>query len=739
MKRLTPLKLGLLILYFTAGPSAANAQYQYPHTKQQPVTDNYYGLKITDPYRWMENMDDPETQQWFKAQGALTNQWLDRIEGRAALREEILQLYNMARPSRLGADLEIYERNNRFFYRKEKPGQPVATICYREGLNGPEKVLVDPAKFSTGKSTEVAFFLPSNDGKKLAFGLSENGKELAAIRIVDVDRITLFPEVIYPSWFGISSWTADSRGFLYTRNNSDNVNDTNMLLDTKVMYHRVGTAEAEDKEIFSRAAYPEWDLQPRDVLSVAISDDNRYLIAYAATVLDEFKSFIAPASALLEPHIAWKPVTSAEDKVKGIYLKGDDLFLLSNREAGNFRVLRTNATNPDMKNAAVAIPEEGQLLAKVSLAKDFLYLTYSDGVNNFLKRYHFATGKISGIPLPLKGTLNTAVTDPMGNGFVVEITSWNTPPVKFDVDGNAQVQKSTFETNLPVPGSADMVVEELEVPGHDGEMIPLSVFYHKSLVKNGSAPCFVSGYGSYGMTISPFFHPAFFAMMNKGAVVAIAHVRGGGEKGTAWRMGGFKSTKPNTWKDLIACAEYLVDKQYTSAKRIVAHGGSAGGITVGRAVTERPELFAAAINEVGLNNMIRLEQAPNGPNNATEFGTVKDSIECMGLLEMDSYHHVKTGVAYPAVLSTVGMNDPRVSAWLTGKFAAALQRASVSGKPVLLSVNYETGHISRDKQVAAARYADIISFALWQCGHPDFRLKKEKEGTITPRKAASTR
>lgn len=738
MKQLTPLKLCLLILYFTAGQPAAQAQYQYPHTKVQPVTDNYFGVKVTDPYRWMENMDNAETQQWFKAQGALTSQWLDSIEGRAALREEILQFYNMARPSRLGTDLEIYERNNRFFYRKEKPGQSVAVICYREGRNGPEKILVDPVAFSIGKSIEAAFFLPSNDGKKLAFGLSENGKELAAIRIIDVEKGTLFPEIIYPSWFGISSWTGDNNGFLYTRNNSDNVNDTNMLLDTKVMYHRLGTAEAADKEIFSRAAYPEWDIQSRDILSVSISDDNRYLIAYAATVLDEFKSFIAPVAALQQPHIAWKAVTSTEDEVKGIYLRGDNLFLLSHRGAGNFRVLRTSAAGPDVKSAGEVIPEQKQLLEKVRQSKDFLYLTYSDGVNHFLKRYHFATGKVSDIPLPLKGTINATVTDPAGNGCVVEITSWNTPPVKFDVDANSQVQKSVFEMNAPVPGSADMVVEEIEVRAHDGEMIPLSIFYHKKLVKNGTAPCFVSGYGSYGMTISPFFHPAFFAMMGKGAVVAIAHVRGGGEKGNAWRMGGFKSTKPNTWKDLIACAEYLVEKRYTSAKRIVAHGGSAGGITVGRAVTERPDLFAAAINEVGLNNMLRLEQAPNGPGNATEFGTVKDSIECMGLLEMDSYHHVKPGVAYPAVLSTVGMNDPRVSAWLTGKFAAALQRASVSGKPVMLSVNYEAGHISRDKSVAAARYADIISFALWQCGHPDFRLKKEKE-KITPREAASTR
>ncbi|WP_162946585.1 prolyl oligopeptidase family serine peptidase [Chitinophaga barathri] len=740
MKKLTPVKLILFFLLLVFSQSLLYAQFKYPATRQEPVTDNYFGVKVTDPFRWMEDMSRPETQQWFKAQGALTSRWLDSIEGREALREEILRLYNAARPAKLDSDIEIYERKNRFFYRKEIPGTPVSLICYRNGRNGKEEVLVDPAAFSTGKSIEVAYFLPSNDGRKLAFGMTENGRELAAIRIIDVETKILSPEVIYPSWFGISGWTQDNRGFLYIRNGSDNVNDSNMLLNTKVMYHVVGTEERADKEIFSRAAYPELGLEPRDIVVVTISDDNRYLTGCAFTVLNEFKSFIAPSSALFHPHISWKPVTRVGDGVKSIHLKGDDIFLLSHREAGNFRLLRTKAAHPDVLHAEVVVPEGKQLLDKARMAKDFLYLTYSDGVNNTLKRYEIASGKISDVQLPLKGTVNAAVTDPEGNACIVEMMSWNMPPVKFDLDGNGRAQRSVFETNAPVPGSEDVVVEEVEVPGHDGAMIPLSVFYNKNTRKDGTAPCFVSGYGSYGITISPFFHPAFYAMMNHGAVMAIAHVRGGGEKGNNWYQGGYKSTKPNTWKDLIACSEYLVAKGYTSAKRIVAHGGSAGGITVGRAVTERPDLFAAAVNEVGLNNMIRLEQAPNGPNNATEFGTVQDSVECMGLLEMDSYHHVKPGVAYPAVLSTVGMNDPRVSAWLTGKFAAALQQASSSGKPVLLSVNYEAGHRTSDKAIAAARYADIISFALWQCGHPEFRLKKKHTaGIVTPRKTTASR
>lgn len=696
-----------------------SAQYKYPTTKQVAVTDNYFGVKITDPYRWIEDVEHAETQQWFKAQGAFTHQWMNNITGRDALRAELLQLYNLSRPGRLSSSLEIYERNNRFFYRKEVQGMPVSVICYRNGRDGAEKILVDPTTFSIGKSIEASFFLPSDDGKKLAFGLCENGKELSAIRIIEVETGKLFPEILYPSWFGISRWTSDHKGFLYTRNMNDNVNDSNMLLNTKVFYHTVGTDESRDREIFSKAVAPGLDIESRDILSMDISDDNRYMIAYASSVLDEFKSFIAPVSAMFQPHIPWKSVTKIEDGIKSIHPKGDQLFLLSHHQ-----VLQTSAAAPDVQHAKVIIPEGAQLLEKVNMSKDHLLLTYSDGISNTLQRYHISSGKLSPVPLPLKGTINVMVTDPLKNESIIEITSWNMPPAKFDMDVQGRLNRSYFETGAVIPGSEDIIVEEVAAKGHDGVMIPLSVFYRKDVKKDGTAPCLISGYGSYGISTHPFFHPAFISMARRGMVVAIAHVRGGGEKGNAWRQAGYKKNKPNTWKDFISCAEYLVTNRYTSAKRMTAHGASAGGITVGRALTERPDLFAAAISEVGLNNMLRAELAPNGPNNAREFGTAKDSTEYLGLLEMDSYHHVKKGVAYPAVLTTVGMNDPRVAAWETAKFAAALQHASSSGKPVLLSVNYRAGHRTDDKIISAERYADVIAFALWQCGHPDFRLKE---------------
>jgi prolyl oligopeptidase len=215
------------------------------------------------------------------------------------------------------------------------------------------------------------------------------------------------------------------------------------------------------------------------------------------------------------------------------------------------------------------------------------------------------------------------------------------------------------------------------------------------------------------------------ALLNKGVVIGRAHVRGGGEKGNDWYQAGYKTTKPNTWKDFIACAEYMVQNKYTSPQKLFGMGTSAGGILIGRAITERPDLFAAAICNVGCANALRMENSPNGPVNTKEFGTVKDSTECRALAEMDAFQHVKEGTPYPAVICVGGMNDPRVAAWQPGKFAAALQNASTSGKPVIMQVNYDNGHFTEDKSVTFRNFAGMFSFCLWQTGHPDFQPKQE--------------
>jgi prolyl oligopeptidase len=270
----------------------------------------------------------------------------------------------------------------------------------------------------------------------------------------------------------------------------------------------------------------------------------------------------------------------------------------------------------------------------------------------------------------------------------------------------------------------ELVVEEVEVKGHDGVMIPLSIIYKKELRRDGNNVCLMEGYGSYGMSMTPGFDPLKNSLAVRGVVIALPHVRGGGEKGEAWHRAGFKTTKPNTWKDFNSCAEYLIQHGYTSPKRLTCTGTSAGGNLISRAITERPDLYAAAICNVGTPNAMRMETSPNGPGNIPEFGTVKDSIECRALYEMDGLLHVVKNTRYPAVICVAGWNDPRVIAWEPGKFAAALQNATISGRPVLMKVNYDNGHFTYDRNVTYANFADQYAFTMWQCGHPDFQPKK---------------
>jgi prolyl oligopeptidase len=261
------------------------------------------------------------------------------------------------------------------------------------------------------------------------------------------------------------------------------------------------------------------------------------------------------------------------------------------------------------------------------------------------------------------------------------------------------------------------------MPGHDGAMIPLTIIYQKGIPLDGSNSCILRGYGAYGFSATPEFTILKNSLATHGVVFAIAHVRGGGEKGEAWYKAGYKTTKPNTWKDFISCADYLVKKGYTSPRKLAAIGTSAGGILISRAIEERPDLFAAAVCHVGVANAMRHEFRPFGPFD-TEFGTVKDPVECQALFEMDGVQHVQKGVKYPAVMGVGGWNDPRYPAWQPGKFVAALQAATASEKPVLMKVNYNNGHFTEEKIITFKDFASQYAFLLWQTGHKDFQPVK---------------
>jgi prolyl oligopeptidase len=704
-----------------------NIRKQPPLAQVKPVEDVYFGTKISDPYRYMENLKDTTVQQWLKQQSDYTRSILNRIPGRQKLIDKMFE-FDKRKSSQIG--YLIITDDNRYFYLKTTPADETGKLFYRDGFEGKETLLFDPDKYSvdTTQKYVISSVSPSIDGSKVAFDVAPNGSESSVLFTMDVKNLKLYPEKIDRCWGASPSWLQDNNSFLFNRLQSSDVHDKNRELDSKTYLHTVGTDSTMDKEILSRAKYPELGIKPKDIPIVIYDKESHYLFGILATVDNRLNIFYTPATNMDKGKIDWKQLFKPEDEVYGFQTTDKDIYVYTPKNAANYKILKISLKNPDLVNAVVIVPEDKHAkLASYGITSDGLYYTLSkNGVEEKLFHLPFGTDKAAELKLPFAaGSISLSNKGPRYSDVWVDISGWTSDYQRYRyLSSGNEFKLENLSAKAAFPEYTDLTVEELMIPSHDGVEIPLSLIYKKNMVKNGGNPVFIYGYGAYGYSMNPFFSPEFLLWTSGGGIFAVAHVRGGSELGNSWYKDGYKTTKPNTWKDLISCAEYLVKEKYTSAQKIAINSASAGGILVGRAMTERPDLFAAAIPQVGCLNPLRAEESPNGPINVPEFGTVKDSLECMALLEMDSYLHIKNGVKYPATLITTGMNDPRVATWQPAKFAARLQAANISEKPVLFWVDYEAGHgIGNTKTKSIESLADVLSFAFWQTGHPDYQVK----------------
>lgn len=718
MKKIINLCVAISLFFASFG------QYVYPPTKTVDSSDTYFGVNYKDPYRWLEYIEQPEVETWFKQQANYSNFILNKLNGRDELIAEWKQLDKL-QPPRIGS---ITYENGRIFYRKTMPGENVGKLFYREGINGKEVLLFDPKNHIQGKTLSISTAIPSFDGKKIAIGYSEQGAEVSTIKVMNVDTRTFLKDSIYPT-AGITSWTFDNKALLYIWIKSADNKDPQSRLNPKTKLHMLGNEAGSDVDYFSNGSYPEMNIDPGVYPYVFLTEDSKnYIFSGLGSVQPEMTQYYAPVGQLNSKRISWQVLSKASDKVvRSQAIIGDDVYAITYNNAKNYKLIATSLKHPDWTNAVTIAPEKNdQTIEYFINCKDYLLIIYSDGINNHLSKYNLKTKTTTSVKLPYLGTIGISCINTKTNQCNLGITSWNKPYTEYNFDAATDALTPGSFNKPPVYPAAykDLQVEEVQVKGHDGVMIPLSIIYKKGIKMDGSNACLLDGYGAYGYSAVPYFNALENALAVRGAVIAIPHVRGGSEKGEEWYRAGYKTTKPNTWKDFISCAEYLVAKGYTSPAKLAGTGTSAGGILISRAITERPDLFAAAICNVGCANALRLEFGANGPVNIPEFGTVKDSIECRALYEMDGMQHVVSGTKYPAVICIGGWNDPRVVPWQPGKLAAALQNASTSGKPVLMKVNYDNGHFTEDKQVTFANFADQFAFAMWQCGHPDFQQKK---------------
>ena len=695
--------------------------FSYPYTPKQPVTDTIFGRVIVDEYRWMEEVSSPQMQIWMKTQSDLTNSWLDKIPGRNKLIEEYKKLDQLETAK---ISLFIKRESGRYFYQKTLAGENVAKLFYRNSEAGREVLLFDPGTYARGKPKEITFsFLPSKDGKKVALSITESGKvDINTVKVLNVDTRKFYSDSLYPVNF-VQAWSPDSKGFIYSSLQTSDQLSVSLFQDITVKYHHLGSDTKEDKTVLSRANNPDLNVKSADLLYVSYSPDNLYLMATLwSGAQDQNRSFFAPVSAFANTPISWKPLAKTEDQVRDAIIYKEKVYLVSRKDAPNFKILVSPLNALDIPHAQTLVTESNMPIGWVRITKDYLLIQKTEGINTLWDQYNFLTDEKESIKLPAFGSAYIYGLDITSNDCIMNVLSWKQPLARYKYNPLLnQISQTAFDSSPKYPGIENLVVEEIEVKSHDGVLVPLSLIYKRNLKKDRNNSVYMRGYGSYGSSTIRVFDLSLLPILNKGVIVAITHPRGGGEKGFAWHMGGFKTTKPNTWKDFIACGEYLINTGYTSAKRLIGMGSSAGGILIGRAITERPDLFAASIHNVPVSNPLRGENRPNGILDSQEFGTVKDSVEAMGLIAMDAYLHVKPGVKYPAVIAVAGINDTRVPVWQPAKFVAALQEANTSVKPILLNVNYESGHGTDEKHIMYRNFANQLAFALWQAGHKDFQ------------------
>ena len=706
----------LLVAAFAAFAIPLTGQDKPPAAAVKPVVDEYFGQKITDPYRWIEDQKSEETSKWMKAQADYTRAYLDRLPLREELAKHLTEL-NTAGVRVSG----VQRRGDRYFYYKISPGENENKLYFRDGLNSAERLLVDPEKLSRGgKRFSIAGFAPSHDGKLLSYMLSAGGGEFGDIRIMDPSTGTDLPDVVERTrWFG-GTWTPDGRSIMYLKFQElgPSVPPTELYQKIRVFRHVLGTKPEADTPIFGFGIHPEIEIQPRLIPFVVIPPHSKIAYAMLNTgVSPNSAIYVTPVDKLSDGTIPWRKIVDFEDQVSFGEVRGDDIYLLTYKNAPRFKIVRTSLAKPDLANASAVFPAGDAVVNNFTLARDAVYVETLDAGVPRVWRVPY-DGKAEPLKLPFDGAVNITHGDITSEGILYNIYWWTRSPAVYAYDPKSG--KST-DTKLVPPIPIDMSDIEayfVKFKSHDGTTVPMAILHKKGLKRNGTNPTLMMGYGAYGInSVEPRFFPMTRAWLDRGGVFAIAGVRGGGEFGEEWHQAGFQKTKPNTWKDFIAAAEYLIAEKYTTPAYLAIRGGSAGGILISNAIVERPDLFRAANSAVGLNNALRAETTPNGVPNIAEFGTFKTQEGFNALLAMDGYHKVKDGVKYPAVILTHGINDPRVEPWMSAKFAARLQAATASQFPVLLRIDYDAGHgIGSSRSQDIAEQADVMAFFLEQMG-----------------------
>ncbi|HEY9750224.1 MAG TPA: prolyl oligopeptidase family serine peptidase [Allocoleopsis sp.] len=666
----------------------SDASWVYPSSPQETQVDVYHGVEVPDPYRWLEDPDAEATQAWVEAQNQVTFEFLSQISVRERLQQRLTQLWDYEKygiPFRAG-DAQKFGVPERYFYFKNDGLQNQSVLYTLTSLDGEPRVLLDPNQLSEDGTVALSGLVISEDARLMAYGLSTSGSDWQAWQVRDVETGVDLSDRLEWIKFSGASWTHDNQGFFYSR--YDEPNAASKLEEInhfqKLYYHRLGTPQAEDMLIYQRSDQPEWGFNG------GVTEDGRYLIISVWRGTDPknlvfYKDLSDPNASVVEL------INEFEANYSFIDNEGSVFWFQTDLAAPRGRVIAIDINAPDRGNWREIIPQAPETLEAVGLLNHQFVASYLKDARSQIKIFHLTGDFVREVALPGIGSAGGFGGRREDTETFYSFTSFTTPPTIYRYD-MVSGESSIFRQPNVAFDPDDYETKQVFYTSKDGTQVPMFITHKKGLQLDGNNPTYLYGYGGFNVSLTPSFSVSNLVWMELGGVYAMPNLRGGGEYGEEWHQAGTKLNKQNVFDDFIAAAEWLIANQYTSPSKLALGGGSNGGLLVGACMTQRPDLFAAALPAVGVMDMLRFHKFTIGWAWTSDYGSPEDPEEFKALYAYSPLHNLKPGTAYPATLITTADHDDRVVPAHSFKFAAALQSAHQGSAPVLIRIETKAGH-----------------------------------------------
>ncbi len=696
----------LALFFLTASMAVLSSLHamnkpEYPPTKKVNVVEKLHGVEITDPYRWLEDAKSDDTKEWTAKQNAYTRSVLDKLPGRDKIHERLSALLEIGT---LGTPVPV---KGHYFYTKRDGKENQAILYVRDELVGKDRVLVDPNTLAADGTVTLDWWFPNRDGKLLAYGLSANGSELSTLHVLDVKTGKDLTDQIERTRACTLAWQPDSKGFYYTRYpKPGEVAKGEETYHRHVFYHPLGGEPAKDVLVWGK------DRPKEDWPTVTLSPNGQWLVVTAEQGWAKTEVFFKDSHTPLQSD--FKPLVEKVEAVFHVTARDDRLYIHTNDKAPHYRLYEVDPKKPARENWKEIIAEGKDVLEGVVPIGDYLVATYSHQATTRLELFDRTGKSLQEIKLPTLGTVSGIGGEWEVSELLFNFQSFVVPPSVYHFD----LQTKKLGLWEQVKADIDFgkyVIQQVTYPSKDKTPVTMFLAHKKGIEKDGKNPTLLYGYGGFNIALTPTFNASRFLFLERGGVLAIANLRGGSEYGEEWHKAGMLGKKQNVFDDFLAAAEWLIAKKYTSKDKLAIQGGSNGGLLMGAALTQRPDLFKVVVCQVPLLDMLRYHQFLIARLWIPEYGSADDAEQFKWLHAYSPYHRVKDGTAYPAILLEAAESDTRVDALHARKMAARLQAATSSDAPILLRLETKAGHgAGKPRAKIVEELTDVYSFLFWQ-------------------------